>query len=421
MPPSNTQTWFDKSEIVFGLIWEGRRDVMEFVPDDFAEPFNRGVEILKKPKGSREDVAKKLPLSVLQGAHDAVKRLNGLGEDVVHDNGLRKAAESYRLGKLLEKAGYGLQKNEDVDLLPLYGKITSAVSDESTGLQRADQIKFDDYNPFMPSGYDPIDSILGGIPSDGPIIAYGLQGVGKSMFGGALLEGLMNKYKKYTAAVYTLEMGAEHWLNRTVKMYGDLKKHLSRFYVSGQVHNMDELVSEVTTKRLDFVVLDDMDGIVPDIDPSSYAMIYKRVREICRFLKIPMLVLAQPNREAKLSIQNGERFLSPYDIAWSSGSENAAALLIGLQKVSGLDMKDDPQYPCADEEREFLIFQKSRDGWPGDYPKLFPKGQRGPGAIRLEPCNQMWKGKVWQNRLWRPISKNSQIGSSVTKSRKTSR
>jgi hypothetical protein len=285
-------------------------------------------------------------------------------------------------------------------LLPLYGQLTSVVSNEASGLSRADQVDYKNYRPFMKSGYDTIDKIIGGIPSDGPIIAYGVTGVGKSFWLANLVTCFLRTYPKKTAAIYTLEMSAEHWLSRTLSMYPDMKDVLSRLYVSGMVRGIEDLVAETTSKKVDMVGLDDMDGIVEDESPASYQKVYKRIREICRFLKIPVVVLAQPNRASKQIIENGERFLSPYDIAWSGAGENAAALLVALQKANNVDMKSS-QFPLEDEDREYMIFWKSRDGWPM---------QQGPGAIRLEKSKQMWRGVPYQNKLWSSHSNGASIG-----------
>lgn len=136
-------------------------------------------------------------------------------------------------------------------------------------------------------------------------------------------------------------------------MFPSLKeiREQGRLYVSGSVKNIEELIAEVTAKRVDYVVIDDMDSLVGSSDASEYERVYRRVKEICRFLKIPVFVLCQPNREAKHAVERGERFLGRYDVAWSGAAENSAALQIALQKVSNaLDMESQT-FP-TDEEQE---------------------------------------------------------------------
>lgn len=402
--------WFELSEKEVGLAWEGRRAWSAFDPSTFAPPYDAVVRIMQKKGASKEDVLKQVSEKYIQNAKHSVGHLNGLGEEKVIDDAFIKSFQAYQLAKRLSKVASALEKNEDIDLLPVHGQLTSLVSGQATGLAPAKNINYKNYKPFMKCGYAPIDNILGGIPSDGPIIAYGIQGVGKSHFSEILSLGQLTEYKDKNVGIYTLEMSAEHYLWRAVKMYKDLEKYLDRLFVSGSIRSVNDLVSEVQTKRLDFIVIDDMDRIAGGTNPEAYQQAYLRIADICRFLKIPVLILAQPNREAKLAIQRGERFLSPYDISWSSGAENAAALLIGLQRANALDMitKDsrgapiDPMFPVEDDDREYLIFWKSRDGWPGDYSL---KGQLGPGAIRLEKRSKndkIWMGEPYGNRLWQP-------------------
>jgi len=252
----------------------------------------------------------------------------------------------------------------------------------------------------MPCGWKVIDDIIGGIPSDGPIVVYGLTGVGKSHWAAKMTCSMLQQHPQKKGIIYTLEMSAEHYLNREVAMYPELEKFGDRLYVSGSVRNIEEAVAEITSKQADFAVIDDMDGIVQEESASEYQRVYKRIREICRFLKIPVIVLAQPNRVAKLNSK--ESFLSPYDISWSGGGENAAALLIALQ-IANFEMKDDI-FPLDDDDHRYMIFWKSRDGWPK---------QQGPGAIRLDKATKgkLWSGEAYMNRLHNPLSgKKRKIG-----------
>lgn len=389
------------SEICFGLVWEGRRLPSMFNADDFFPPFDEGIRILQQPGASKEDVARAISPKFLQNAHNAVKGLNGLGDDTVFDAGLIKAANAYRLSKKLGKAATKLEKNEDVDILPLYGELTSVLSNQATGLTLVKDIDISNYSPFQDSGWDVFDSIVGNFPTDGSIVVYGATGVGKSHWASNLVIKYLQKHLSRTGAIYTLEMSAEHWKHREGKMYPELDEVIcDRLYVSGMVRSIEQLVAEVTSKRIDIVILDDMDHMVTASSPEEYERVYRKINEICRFMKIPVVVLAQPNRVAKLS----GRFLENYDIAWSGAAENSASLLIALQRATSFDIDpEDAKFPVVDDPHYYMIFWKSRDGWPN---------QQGPGAIILEPNSQMWRGKLYQGKkiLWSPESGRRTIG-----------
>ena len=404
--------WEQLSEVNFGLVLTDRFPATLYRPDDFTAPYDEGIRILQQKGATKEDVAKVIASSYLQDASSAVHQFNGIGEYQNFDwsKSLGQAKRNYEVSRRLAKASKKLAENENVDMLPIYGDLGNIIADESSGLTQASTIDAEHYGPFIKSGNPVLDKVLGGIPADGPIIVYGPTGVGKSHWAASMMDYLLHEYKDKTGGIYTLEMGAEHYLWRELNMFPSLKDVLDRLYVSGSVRDIEEFVAEVTAKRLDFVVLDDMDNVVKSSDASEYERVYRRIKEICRFLKIPVFVLCQPNREAKHAIERGERFLGRYDIAWSGGAENSAALQIGLQRVSSsLDMES-TTFPTEEgEELYYEIFWKSRDGWPSDYS---PTGQTGPGAIVRTKSKQAWRGSPYSNvyKLWQPNSGGKKIG-----------
>jgi hypothetical protein len=408
--------WEQLSEINFGLVLSGRYPATAYKPEYFSAPYDRGIEILQKSGATKEDVAKEVNSAYLSDASSAVHKFNGIGEYQNFDwvKALTGAKRNYELSRKLTKTVKKLADNDDVDLLPLYSDLGTIISSESSGLAPASSIDYSNYKPFMKSGNPVMDKILGGIPTDGPIIVYGTTGVGKSHYLASCADYFLHQYPDKKFAIYTLEMSAEHYLAREVKMFPSLVEVLDRLYVSGSIRDIEELVSEITAQKFDCVGLDDMDNMVRNSDASEYERVYRRVKEVCRFLKIPFYVLCQPNREAKHAIERGERFIGRYDVAWSGAAENSAALQVALQRVaSELDMES-TTFPTADEELYYEIFWKSRDGWPSDYD---PEGQSGPGAIIRTKGTSAWRGKVYGGayRLWQPNSAGKTIGKKKAK------
>lgn len=408
------------SEVNFGLVLETRVPVTMYRSEWFAEPYRQGIEILMKSGATKEDVAKVLSSSYISDAHDAVHHWNGISEKDNFDwsKALRESYENYERSRALDRIAKKLKDNEQVDLLPLYSELGSAINNESFGLKPASQIDYKHYNPFMASGYEPIDKTLGGIPTDGPIIVYGATGVGKSKFLTALTNGFLHKYPERRAAIYTLEMNDTHWMSRTVNLFPSISEVADRLFVSGQARDIEEIVAQVTAGQFDLVGLDDMDNLVKSSEASEYERIYRRVKEVCRFMGIPVIVLGQPNRQAKAAIDAGEKFLGRYDVAWSGSAENSAALQIALQTTNSLDM-DSEEFPTADEDQDYIIFWKSRDGWPGDSDPTKPLG---PGAIIMKHSPN-WHGVPYGTRdpskpnwkLWSVNSGGKAIGKNKKK------
>lgn len=409
----------DLSMVVAGLVIANRIPATALKPEWFCTPYDKAIEILQKRGAKIEDVAKVVNPEYLNDAHESVSQWNGIGEEINWPAALAESYRNEKAGSDLVKVGKRLKENEPVDLLQLYGQIGSLVSSESFGLTRASDIDYTNYKPFMKSG-DPVqDKTIGGMPTDGPIIVYGLTGVGKSLHLASKTDYFLHEHTKKTVGIYTLEMSAEHYLSRATRMYPSLLDVMDRLYVSGSVHSIEELVSEITSKRVDMVGLDDMDNMVNEQAAAEYERVFRRIKEVCRFMKIPFYVLCQPNRAAKLSVQGNSkekgRFLKPYDVAWSGAAENSAALLIALQRANGLDVDGD--FPTCDDDLEYEIYWKSRDGWPADYD---PKGQRGPGAVvRVPNRKQAWRGDVYGGRyqLWQPGHNTTSIGKKKKKSR----
>lgn len=407
------------SEVNFGLVLENRLPASMYKPEWFCTPYDKAIEILMQPGASKEDVAKVISSAYISDAHDAVHKWNGIGETENFDwtKSLRVAYENGKMGSRLRKVGKKLEDNEDVDILPIYSELGTIISGQSFGLKPASEIDFKTYKPFMPCGYDPIDKTLGGIPTDGPIIVYGLTGVGKSKFSTAIINGFLQKYPTKKAAVFTLEMNEEHWLWRTMNLFPDMKKVLPRLHISGQAKDIEEVVSQITVGQFDIAVLDDMDNMVKSSEASEYERIYRRTKEVCRFLGIPFIVLGQPNRVAKFEVSPhldkksgkmvGGRFLGKYDVAWSGAAENSAALQVALQTTNSLDT-DEETFPTSDDDMDYLIFWKSRDGWPGDYD---PSKAIGPGAVVMEHSPN-WNGKPYGGKwkLWSVDSGRRAIG-----------
>lgn len=162
---------FELSQVNFGLLIDNRVPPTQYKPEWFAAPYDSGVEILQQRGKTKEDVAKTLSSAYINDAHEAVKRWNGIGDKENFDwaKALQKSYINSELSRPLAKAAKRLAENEDVDLLPIYGQISSIIASEASGLTQASTIDYTHYRPFMKSGNPVMDKILGGMPSDDPL------------------------------------------------------------------------------------------------------------------------------------------------------------------------------------------------------------------------------------------------------------
>lgn len=367
------QSWRDISETVAGLSIEGVVVGSLLNPEHFAPPFNLIARKLKNG-GKREDcvIPGKVDTDMLNRMHNKVARYNGAGTMYDWMSMLETAYNRWMLGELKSRIAYRLQNNEDVDLSEDHQKTREYMERNLvSGIRPASEVDWRNYKFFMKSGNEYIDRIFGGWPTDGPIVVFGAQATGKSYYGAGMAIDLLIEHRQKTAAIYSFEMGEEHYIRRTIKMFPEMESLiLDRLYVSGHVRSPEDLVNEINTHQFDFVVIDDMENMVKGApDAGKYEEAYKVIKSICRFSKIPIAVLAQPNRAGK----NSGTFLRPSHIAW--GGENDAALMIALQNAGRERagwVETNPPYPMEDYTMQYQIFLKVRDE---------PENFRGLGAI----------------------------------------
>lgn len=401
-----------------GLIMDGRASHALYTENDFPAPYNRVIATIKKhPEavGDKDKVDEILTTVLLpdeiQEAHYQASRYNGLGESGVFAwrKALVEATNKLRVAEELDRFSKECRANKDVDYLKVYSRLGSMITSGTTGPRPANQIDYKSYKPYMKSGIDYIDSIIGGWPTDGPIVVLAPQGTGKSHWLFYTICSWLLEHSDKQAALYTLEMSDKHYLARELEMYPEFLPLVEcenpRLHISSTVRGVDEISAEVSTGKYGFVGIDAMTQLAKGGDASTYEKIYQSLVEICRFQEIPVMILAQPNREAKKS----NKFIGIYDAAWSGAAENAAAMFLTLNRVAYADPEwNDTRFVPVEKDnnqktdRFYICFWKFRDNRPSEL-------QQGLGAIRIEPDDhtgyykQIWVGKALGNKLW-PVS-----------------
>lgn len=418
--------------INLGLIMDGRASLSLYTEKDFPAPYSRVVATIKKHPETvgNKDAVDSLITSLMMPdeiveAHTQAARYNGLGEEGVFAwrKALIEANVKLTVGDELDRFAKECRANKDVDYLKVYSRLGSLITSGTTGPRPANQIDYKTYKPYMKSGINYIDDIIGGWPTDGPIVVVAPQGSGKSHWAFFVVCSWLVAHPDKQAVLYTLEMSDKHFLSRELSMYPEfiplVECESPRLHISSTVRGVDEISAEVSTGKYGFVAIDAMTQLAKGGDASTYEKIYQTLVEICRFQEIPVMILAQPNREAKKS----NKFIGIYDAAWSGAAENAAAMFLTLNRVAYADPewsdtrfvpveKDNPQKT----DRFYICFWKFRDNRPAEM-------QQGLGAIRLEPnkqtgrYNQIWVGNALDNKLWPVTYQRAQsIGTPQTQS-----
>jgi len=383
-------TLLDLSQTNFGLILAGKKSVNEYLASYFESPYTQAIQYMKdNPDWTLEELATDgLPPSAIRAAKFAAEASEDL-EEMDWVTMLKEKATVSALSPIFKRAAKMIDRGKDPNLLQVMGQVKAVSEESETGLALASEVDTSNYVPFVRCGYRPLDDILGGVPADGPTIIYGPTGVGKSQFIAQFSIGFLKEHPTWTGALFTLEMGVKHWKWRTERSYPELEDVEDRLYISSDARDIDELEAKVASLDVDFVVIDDMDGIVTEVSAVGHEDVYMKVKRICRLLGIPVFVIAQ----AKPAALAANRFLTAHDVNWSGAGFKVAALMIALQIVDEFDIDGDDGYQTYDEPHAYLIVTKSRDG----YPKM-----QGPGAIILEhDPNSFWTGNYVAKKFFK--------------------
>lgn len=404
------------SATVIGLVLEGKLNALQVPKGSLVAPWNEVIERIKSDPEALSDKKKADSIAAatlidddFRMAHQVACRHNGLGEEGVFGwvQAAKDATSLWNLSSVLERNAKKAKQNDKIDLTKLYQDVGDMLAGRMDGAQPANLIDYKNYPMYQKSGVKWIDEIVGGWPSEGLGVILAPQKTGKSYFQFYTTCMWLLEHPDKTAVIYTLEMSSKKYLARSLEMYPQFTPLVEcanpRLFISGRVRNVEELIAEVTTKKYDWVGVDDMSKLVKVQETSIYEKVYAQLNDVCRMNEIFIQVLAQPNREAK----KANKFIDTYDAAWSGAAENNCSVLISLNRISPLDTEfSDTRFvpPSKDNKhntpRLYVCYWLFRDVRPAH-------AQQGDtGAIRLEPnkhtglYDQIWIGEPLENKFW---------------------
>ena len=389
--------WYELSQRNFGLILTGKRPAQGYVDTDFHPPFDVPVKyMLENPSWTKEDIYIKFsPTIEWDTALHSIASMNGSATAVEWSRDLSKLRSMWQIGEDMKKKGHKMQAGEEPDVLHLVSDLRMMSINEETGLQNAATVNLDNIRDLQKCGWKAIDDTFGGIPASGPLVVFGPTKTGKTFWTSQLIDKFLHYYPEKTAAIFSLEMGGPRYLKRSFEMYPTLHEVKDRIWISGKARGMPDIVAETATRECDIVVIDSVDyALNAEASSAGFDRVWKSIVQMGRLLDIPVVAVAQPNREGKFKAKT--EFLGPYSIEWSGAAENASEQLIALQHIEhSIDMTD-KQFPLFDDAY-YMISWFQRGGYPQ---------QKGPGAIIMRnednKSGKLWDGEVYQNMLWRP-------------------
>ena len=374
--------WYEQSQKAFGLILKGTIRHQSCPSNNFCPPFDKPVKFMEEnPEWAKEDIFLKFsPTSEWENAMRSAQSLNGSATTVDWTRDLERMRIGYDAGGRLIKMGSDLQAGKEINILPAIADLRLMEVEDEVGLVQSSKVDLANVKNLKPSGWREYDLAFGGMPVSGPLIIFAPTKTGKSFCASKFVKEYLDYYKEDTVGYFTLEMPKTRYLKRTFEMYPDMEEKVGdRLWITSRASTMKDIIAMTATRELDMIVID---GIAQTIhgekSASKFDEAWSDIERLGRMLEIPIVVLAQPNRNSKFNAT--ERFLTMYDIEWSGAAENCAEQLVGLQYVREASDITKATYPVKDDTYYMIMFLQRDDPRIGailfDEHVETPKGRR---------------------------------------------
>lgn len=360
--------WSDASEIVCGLVLNGRLLPTSVLSEHFIPPYDSVIRIIQENKNiSVEDLIEKCGLLPVQNALEAAKSVNGLG-DKNWSKILEQTATYYQAGIKLEEFSKRLKRGDDVDwsLVTYYAQL--AEQNKGSDFVPLSQIRAAEF-PFIETGWKPIDDHLGGIPKIGLILVGGVSHSGKTTFWVTLSSKFAKQYKDKKIAFFSLEMIAEEVKARYETISNLTPEEQERILINPHPVTVEEVIAKsAAIPNLGLIGIDFADLLIQgETTESVMSNIYRTLAMGSKKLGCPIVLLAQ------LSNYSGG-IPRPNNFRWTRLAEALAWMVLMIYNPTkdwfGTNMSDSVILP-AEKGAAYIIAWKCRGGFrkhPDDSP-----------------------------------------------------
>ena len=353
--------WQDTSEIVCGLVLNGKLGANSVRQELFIPPYNDIIKLVKEGNNEIEDIIEKVGLSPVQASLDAVKNMNGLGERNWIKI-LENSASYYSAGAKLEKFGRRLQQGDEINWAEV--KTISHNALEGTG---GDFIPLSSIEPgelpFKETGFMAIDKHLGGLPEVGQVIVAAQTATGKTSFMVNLVACWVKKHPDENVGVFTLEMMSEEIARRFNETSNLSKQEKERIQVCDAILTPEEVVAKASTiDKLGLVCIDFADLLIKgETTESAMAHIYRTFMLGAKQLRCPVILLSQLNRTYSGGVP------TPREIRYTGLAEALGWMILMLYDPStdwfGKEDAEDNNRLSIRQGYSYIICWKCRGGF----------------------------------------------------------
>jgi len=379
--------WTSTSEIVAGQIFTGKVSWNSVNPDRLCEPYATVIRKFrnKRKTPSSEEVIEVIKPDAWIAAIEACEKSGKLPADWLAV--LEKTAIATDIGDTLVKTGRKMIENGSGDLSHLFTLLSK--SDEGIDSWVIASDVTPEENFFYPTGFEPYDTWLGGLPHGLTIVA-GPPGTGKTTLALRLVECRARQKKR--TAYFTMEMLNAQLVKRAMEV-GVSKSALKYLWL------YDKQISPNDVSALAYRTPEDADLIIVDfaelmlmgdsvISDGTMGQMYQTMAWLGKNMGKTVLLLAQLNRRYDGNLPTINM------IRYSGMAEALASLIVLLYNPNQVYVNPDTANLLPiDEFSAYQIIGKSRYG--------FKMG--GVGAIQIP-----WDGALgWVNNaksFWHYLS-----------------
>lgn len=296
----------ENSEIVLGLLMEGRQSRQGYSP----EYFDRAYSKVAKDVIDGKPLEELIPLhgsSTIQTCLHAAHSVNGLGEEADWRT-ILKDSLTYRLAaEKLKKLQKNLENGLPVEPDAVRDAFSSILYSEKVKSVRADELLEQEYSPFIESGSQAIDGHVMGIPNVGTFILGAKTFTGKTTVAIMLAKNFLLRHPEKEVMFITLEDMAQGWMDRAKTLLGNMPKEFwRRFIILEFAKGAEDIIAEAERyPNVGLILLDYIDYLVEDESFEKYASMYRKMAMAAKTLAVshgnsmPIGILAQFNRQYK--------------------------------------------------------------------------------------------------------------------------
>lgn len=318
-------THLDNSEIVTGLLLEGRQSKLGYSPENFERPYNRVVSDLLAGK-SVDELIVAHGSSTIQSCIHAAHSVNGLGESADWKSIIKESHRNSIAAAKFERLAKDFKQGISVPTEKIRDAVDGILYAEKSSGIRADELLEHNYNPFIPSGSPALDEHIMGIPRVGTFILGAKTFTGKTTVAIMLAKNFLLAHPDKEVLFVTLEDMADGWMDRAKTLLGKMPAEFwHRFIIVEFAKGVDDIVSEVDRyPDVGLVLLDYIDYLVVDKSFEKFDEAYRRLAMAAKALSVshggsmPIGILAQFSRQYTGGVpQPKHLYYSGEAMAWS--------------------------------------------------------------------------------------------------------